>query len=148
MIELRGRVASGVGDLAGWMRRYAAEYAAAVGMPLEPGSLNVVLDGPWVMQRPDIRLKAAIVGVDVGLIRCRLNGLDCWLFRTDKNNRAEGDHALNVIEIISSAHLRNSLGLTDGDEVLVQVEPEPTGPVAEGSALGDCLYAADTDGFH
>ena len=35
MIKLRGVAASGIGDLAAWTTRYAAEYSAAVGTPLE-----------------------------------------------------------------------------------------------------------------
>lgn len=133
MVKLHGRVASGIGDLAGWMSLYSAEYSRAVGVTLEPGSLNVVLDRPWVMRHPDVRLEAEVVGVDVGLVRCRFNGFDCWVLRTDKNNRGEGDHALDVIEIVSPMHLRNTLGIADGDEVVIEV-----GPFLNGStpALG------------
>lgn len=118
---MRGRVASGQGDLAQWMRRYADAYEQAVGARLEPGSLNVVLDDPWVMQHPRVRLEAAEVGVGMGFVPCRLNEQPCWVARTDRNNAGTGHHPLNVLEVVSTVHLRTALGLRDDDEVWLEV---------------------------
>ena len=41
-VVLVGRVVSGSGDLAKWMTRYAGPYAAAVGGPLHPGTLEIL----------------------------------------------------------------------------------------------------------
>jgi CTP-dependent riboflavin kinase len=127
MTTFRGRVAGGVGDLANWMIRYAAAYERAVGVALEPGSLNVAIDRPWAMQRPTVRLEADEVGVGLGFIRCRVGGLSGWIVRTDKNNQGRGDHGLDVVEIVSPVHLRTALGLVDGDDVVVEVD-EPRLP--------------------
>ena len=118
---MRGRVVSGQGDLARWMRRYSDAYEQAVGARLEPGSLNVVLDEPWVMHRHEVRLEAADAGVGVALVRCRLDDEPCWVVRTDKNNAGLGDHPLTVVEVVSTVHLRSVLGLHDGDEVRVEL---------------------------
>ena len=118
---MRGRVASGQGDLAQWMRRYSDAYEQAVGTPLEPGSLNVVLDEPWVMQQPQARLEAPEVGVGVGLVPCLLNDQPCWVVRTDRNNAGTGHHPLTLMEVVSTVHLRSALGLHDGDEVRLEV---------------------------
>ena len=115
----RGR---GVGDLATWMIRYAAAYERAVGVALEPGSLNVVIDRPWAMQQPTVRLEAEEVGVGLGLVRYQVGGLAGWIVRTDKNNQGWGDHCLDVLEIVSPVHLRTALGLVDGDDVVVEVD--------------------------
>jgi CTP-dependent riboflavin kinase len=119
---VRGRVASGKGDLAQWMRLYSDAYEQAVGARLEPGSLNVVLDEPWVMRRPQVRLEASDVGVGVILVACRLNDHPCWVVRTDRNNAGSGHHPLTVVEVVSTVHLRSVLGLNDGDEVRLDVE--------------------------
>lgn len=121
MRTMRGRVASGQGDLAGWMRRYSSSYEQAVGVRLEPGSLNLVLDEPWVMHSPEARLEASEVGVGVGLVSCRLNEQPCWVFRTDRNNAGTGHHPLTVVEVVATVHLRSALGLQDGDEVRLEV---------------------------
>jgi CTP-dependent riboflavin kinase len=44
MDRLRGRVTTGIGDLARWMRTYADVYERRTGVALFPGSLNVTLD--------------------------------------------------------------------------------------------------------
>lgn len=103
------------------MARYSDAYERAAGVRLEPGSLNVVLDEPWVMGDPEVRLEAAEVGVGVSLVSCRLNDYDCWLIRTDKNNAGLGDHPLTVVEVVAPVHLRTELRLEDGDEVALHV---------------------------
>ena len=118
---MRGRVASGRGDLAQWMKRYSDAYEEAVGARLEPGSLNVVLYEPWVMHQPQARLEPSEVGVGVGLVPCRLNDLPCWVVRTDRSNAGTGQHPLTVVEVVSTAHLRSALDLHDGDEVLLEI---------------------------
>jgi CTP-dependent riboflavin kinase len=121
MLTLRGRVSAGIGDLSGWMTRYSDAYERATGTALVPGSLNVILDQPWVMTDPAVRLEASEVGVGMGLMPCVVSGIACWVLRTDRNNRGEGDHDLNVLEIVSGAHLRTALGLQDGDGVTVEL---------------------------
>ena len=83
---LRGRVASGKGDLAHWMRLYVATYAAATGLALYPGSLNVVLDQPYELPSERIRLSAEDVGVDVNLVGCSTLGRRAFIFRTDADD--------------------------------------------------------------
>jgi CTP-dependent riboflavin kinase len=127
---MRGRVTSGRGDLAQWMDRYSHAYERALGAPLEPGSLNVVLAEPWVMHEPQARLEASEVGVGVGFVPCRLNGEPAWVVRTDRNNAGTGHHPLTVVEVVSAAHLRTALGLQDGDDVDLLLGR--WGPLAEG----------------
>lgn len=103
------------------MSQYSKEYACAVGVLLEPGSLNVVLDQSWVMLRPEARLEDSEVGVGIGFVRCRVNGTPCWIARTDKNNSGEGDHGLDVLELVAPVHLRTALSLVDGDHVVIEV---------------------------
>ena len=103
------------------MTHYSTAYERAAGVRLEPGSLNVVLDEPWVMTHPEVRLEAAEVGVGVGLVSCRLDDCHCWIIRTDRNNAGLGDHPLTVVEVVAQVHLRTELGLEDGDEVTLRL---------------------------
>jgi CTP-dependent riboflavin kinase len=105
------------------MARYADAYERAAGVRLEPGSLNIVLDEPWVMGVPEVRLEACEVGVGIGLIACRLDDHDCWIMRTDKNDAGRGDHPLTVVEVVAAVHLRTELSLSDGDEVCLHPRP-------------------------
>ncbi len=103
------------------MRRYADAYERAVGVQLEPGSLNVLLHEPWVLREPQARLEASEAGVGMAFVPCRLNGERCWAIRTDKNNAGMGDHPLTVVEVVSDVHLRTALDLQDGDEVVLEL---------------------------
>lgn len=118
---LRGRVASGSGDLAGWMTRYADLYARKTGARLYPGSLNVVLEESWTVGGAAIRLEPPEYGISMSIVPCEINGLAAFILRTDKNDAGEGDHASNVIEVAAPVHLRSALGLLDGDAVEVVV---------------------------
>ena len=137
-VRLRGRIASGRGDLAQWMSRYAPAYERAAGVRLVPGSLNVVLDHPWVMREPESRLEPDEVGVGVGFVACRLDGVPCFVVRTDRNNAGQGDHPLDVVEVVAAVHLRTHLALVDGDEVVVELDA-PAGIVGRstGGPPGD-----------
>ncbi len=125
VLTLHGQVSAGIHDLSRWMTIHADAYQRATGAVLVPGSLNLVIDRPWIMTKPSVRLEASKVGVGIGLLPCVVGGIACWVFRTDRNNAGQGDHDLNVLEIVSSVHLRTVLGLHDGDEVKVEIDSTP-----------------------
>ncbi len=118
---LRGRVASGIGDLARWMTQYADLYEHMTGVRLYPGSLNVILDQPWTVGDAALRLEPPEYGVSMSIVPCEINGVQAFIVRTDKNNAGLGDHPPNVVEIAAPTHLRTTLGLSDGDEVEVVI---------------------------
>jgi len=116
---LRGRVTGGVGSLAHWMTVHADLYEARTGVRLYPGSLNVVLDYSWHVACQRLRLEPAEVGVGLSIVPCTIEHLDAFILRTDKNDRGEGDHPPNIVEIASAVRLRDALALQDGDEVQI-----------------------------
>ena len=118
---LRGRVASGVGDLSHWMIEYADLYERETGMRLHPGSLNVVLPEPWVVENAPLRLEPPDIAIGMNIVPCEIAGTAGFILRTDKNNAGLGDHDPRVIEIAAPVHLRSALGVDDGDEVEVIV---------------------------
>ena len=103
---LVGRVATGSGDLKRWMTLYASAYAAAVGVPLYPGSLNVVLEEPWALPPQRVSVSAQEVGRLIHLVPCSVAGRRCFIFRTDMAERAGGDEH-RVLEIVSDVRLRD-----------------------------------------
>lgn len=120
--ELTGRVTAGQGDLAQWMSLHADAYEAATGQRLVPGSLNVVLGHEWTLpQDVPIRLGPDRVGVGMSLVPCRLEGVEAFIARTDRNDAGTGAHSRRVIEVVSSVHLRDELGLEDGHEVTISI---------------------------
>jgi CTP-dependent riboflavin kinase len=120
VVVLHGRVTSGKGDLAQWMRLHARSYSAATGLALYPGSLNVVLAEPYDLPRERIRLSAEEVGVDVNLVECSTLGRRAFIFRTDADD-AKGPRQRVLIEILSDVRLRDAYGLSDGDLVEIAI---------------------------
>lgn len=126
MTRLVGQVASGVGDLAQWMRTYREAYRDATGVELVPGSLNIVLDRRYRLpQHGAVRLGPDQVGVGLTLVPCFIEGRHAFLFRTDRNEAGVGRHARHVLEIVAEFDLRDELGLEDGDRVEVVVPGTP-----------------------
>jgi riboflavin kinase, archaea type len=119
MTILRGRVASGVGDLANRMTEYADLYAAKTGEVLYPGSLNVHLAEPWHVGDGATRVEPPECPVAFSIVPCTIGGLDAFIIRTDRNDRGEGDHPPTVIEVAATVRLRDALNVEDGDEVEV-----------------------------
>lgn len=119
MAILRGRVTSGVGDLAKRMTEYAELYAATTGAVLYPGSLNVQLDEPWHVGDGAARVEPPECPVAFSIVPCTIGGFDAFIIRTDRNDRGEGDHPPTIIEIAATLRLRDALNVEDGDEVEV-----------------------------
>lgn len=120
MAVLRGRVASGDGDLNRWIELYSDGYAAATGLRLFPGSLNILLDDPWQLPDETLQVPEERVGRLVHLVPCQFMGRSCFLFRTDNAERLGGDEHL-ILEVLSDVRLRSAHGLSDGDVVEVTV---------------------------
>lgn len=121
MEVLRGRVISGVGDLANRMMDYADLYEAKTGVHLYPGSLNVVLGDPWHVGSNAIRVEPPECPVAFSIVACTIGEIGAFIVRTDKNDRGAGDHPPTVIEVAAAARLREALSIEDGDEVDVVV---------------------------
>jgi CTP-dependent riboflavin kinase len=60
----------------------------------------------------------------MSIVPCTINGLNAFILRTDKNDRGEGDHSPNIVEVAAAVRLRDALGLDDGDEVEIVVADE------------------------
>jgi riboflavin kinase, archaea type len=121
MAVLRGRVTSGVGDLANRMLDYSDLYARKTGIRLYPGSLNIVVKEPWHVGNGSIRVEPPECPVAFSIVPCAIGGVDAFIVRTDKNDRGEGDHPPTVVEIVAAVRLRDALRVEDGDEVEVVV---------------------------
>lgn len=124
MRRLTGSVESGIGDFGQWIVKLHDHYRRKTGLDLFPGTLNVRLDQPYELPRNPIRLEAEEYGgrVSVNLVPCRIFSRVAFILRTDANDRGEGDHPREVVEIATDVKLRDAFGLEDGDVVTIEVE--------------------------
>lgn len=90
--------------------------------PLVPGTLNVVLTDPYIVQENTvIRSEEYNRQETLKLQRCRVRGLRCCIIRPD-SHETQGNDGAKVLEIMSEYCLRNHLGLSNGDQLEVEVE--------------------------
>jgi riboflavin kinase len=94
-------------------------------MVLFPGTLNVLLDEEYSLPPDPIRLEKEEYGgrVSVSIVPCSIFGRPAFILRTDANERGEGHHPRNLIEIACDVKLRDVYGLVDGSMVEVSSEP-------------------------
>jgi CTP-dependent riboflavin kinase len=126
---LRGRVQSGKGDASKWLALFNAAYARKLGMPVFPGSLNLALGQAFdwhaaALQPRIIRFDRQEYGGerDILLLRCVLRNLKdqsgfLWTTTTAAKDREDPW----VVEVIAPVGLRATYGLSDGDEVVVEL---------------------------
>ena len=123
MPVLRGSVTSGMGNFSFWIERLRDHYFRKTGMYLYPGTLNILLPEEYTLPALRIRLEGEEYGgrVSVNMVPCRIFGRRAFLLRTDANERGEGHHPRNIIEIACDVKLRDAYGLGDGSTVEVEI---------------------------
>ncbi len=123
---LRGEVGFGYGQGTHWMSRFGRRYADLLGLPFVPGTLNVYLDHEWyVPAGRTIFLPAWQAGMPMFVVPCRIEGVPVFNLRPVQIEYGHGPHTPAVLELIAGVRLRDHLGLSDDDEVTVEV-PRPT----------------------
>jgi riboflavin kinase len=123
MPVLRGSVTSGIKNFSFWIERLRDHYFRKTGMYLYPGTLNILLPEEYTLPAQRIRLEGEEYGgrVSVNIVPCRIFGRRAFLLRTDANERGEGHHPRNIIEIACDVKLRDAYGLSDGSTVEVEI---------------------------
>lgn len=122
--RLEGLIVSGYGHAADPLARLSELYRQKTGVSLFPGTLNVELDQDWPTPAGFARIEPGEGGCRVGvtLIRCRIEGLEAFILRTDGNSAPGGLHSLRIVEVAAEVRLRTALGLSDGERVRLDLE--------------------------
>lgn len=126
-LALRGRVATGMGE-GGWYiarRGYRDAMKALLGFEPFPGTLNVALEGAEAAKLTELSAQPGLVvaefvdeGRSFGAVKCfraSLGGVDAAVVMPARG------HYRDVAEVVAPFHLRDKLGLRDGDAVTVEV---------------------------
>jgi len=106
-----GRVLSGRGLARGQLAAFAKDIVRLTGSELYPGTLNVVLDWPLLLNDKNA------IEFDKGrrlMWPATINGIQSWIYRWR--------HApLHVVEMLSAHSLRSALGIEDRNKVSISV---------------------------
>jgi len=120
MNAIRGKVATGLGEGQYYLSRegYCSQFHRKLGFVPFPGTLNIKLDKPFIPSGEAIKImEFSDEGKTFGGCQCyltRINGIKAVIVRPERSS-----YPSDLIEIIAPIRLRESLGLSDGDEVEV-----------------------------
>ena len=123
-MKLEGKVKSGLGDAGFWVKKAEEAFMKKTGMKLFHGTLNLELEEPYMLGEDVMILhKEEYGGIYEVLVKeCVVMGHISYILRTEKNESGEGDHPLNIIEVVSDVNFRQLYGLKDGDTIIVELK--------------------------
>ncbi len=122
-MKLEGKVKSGFGNASFWVDKVNKIFQEKYGMKLFLGTLNIQLDKEIVLDDDEKILSNEYGGnFDVLVKECKIFDNKGYILRTEKNNSKNGEHPLNIIEIVSDVNLRKIYELKDGDNCTVYIE--------------------------
>lgn len=120
---LTGKVKSGLGEASFWMKKAERAFEQKIGYKLFNGTLNIELDKEYILDGAvDVVHKEEYGGFqEVYIKECNVLGHKSYILRTEKNSGKNGDHPLNLIEIISDVNFREKYNLKDGDAIEIVI---------------------------
>ena len=119
-MELKGRIKSGLGNARIWVEKASKIFEEKYNMKLFLGTLNVELNDEIILDDEEKILPHEYGGeFDVLVKKCRILGHKAYILRTEKNNTKNGDHPLNIIEIVTDINMRKTYNLKDEDEIII-----------------------------
>jgi riboflavin kinase, archaea type len=116
IMEIRGRVVSGLGDGAKHVEKYMPHLENTLGLTFHPGTLNII-----AQKVPEFNgfKKYSITPVDMGAVDCylaRIYDIECAIVIPQRTA-----HDPDIVEIIAPVNLRETLSLKNGDEIVCEL---------------------------
>lgn len=120
---LTGKVKSGLGNASFWMKKAENAFEKKLGIKLFNGTLNIELKNEYILEgNIQILHKEEYGGTqEVYIKQCEVLGHKSYIVRTEKNSKTNGDHPLNLLEIVSDVNFREKYKLKDGDVINVDI---------------------------
>ena len=121
-MELNGKVKTGLGNANVWVNKINDIFEKKYGLKLFSGTLNIELDKPYILESNNIILPEEYGGeYKVFVKECTLYNIKAYILRPEINNKENGDHPLNIIEIVSNINFREKYNLKNGDNVVIKI---------------------------
>ena len=119
LMEIRGKVVSGLGEGQLYVQKYLSYFEGVLGMTCYPGTMNIKVD-----KIPDL---GAFKKYTITPEEKDLAAVDCYMVQI--NGEFDGAiviphktrHGNEVVEVIAPVNLREELKLKDGDEVVCEL---------------------------
>lgn len=125
---LTGTVVSGLGTAKNWVKMIEDVFHEKTGMKLFSGTLNIKLKEDYTVE-PCLVLKPNEYGgtQNVLIQKCNItdiknnNSTEAYIVRAEKNAGKNGDHPVDILEIVSDVNLRNKYNLKDNDFISIEI---------------------------
>lgn len=112
-----GKVQKGLGNANYWIKKVEKIFYEKTNMKLFYGTLNIMLEKPYKLQKYFIIKKEEYGGTqDVLVQECKIFGEKAYILRAEKTA-----HKDNILEIVSNINFRKTYNLKDDDEIQILV---------------------------
>ena len=107
-----------------WMKKAEKAFEKKLGKKLYNGTLNIELENNYILEGELKVLHKEEYGgsQEVFIKDCIVLGHKSYIVRTEKNSKTNGDHPLNLLEIISDVCFREKYNLKDGDKIEIKIK--------------------------
>lgn len=120
---MKGIVKRGLGQGEYWIKKLNPIFIEKNKMELFPGTLNIEIEEPYIIEdNYQIINGKEYGGTEEVLIKeCVVLEEKAYIVRPKRNNAENGDHPLNIIEIISNINFREKYKLRDNDRIEIKI---------------------------
>lgn len=117
---LNGKIVSGLGVAKMWVGKIENVFEEKTGLKVFHGTLNIRLKKDYIVE-PDFIIKPKEYGGTQNVLvkKCKILNNEAYIVRAEKNQRGQGDHNLNIVEIISDINFREKYNLKDDMKVTI-----------------------------
>lgn len=120
---MQGIVRKGLGEGKYWINKLNPIFIKKNNIKLFPGTLNIEIEEKYIIKDNYQAIQGNEYGgtEEVLIKECRVLGEKAFIVRPKRNNKEDGDHPLNIIEIISNINFRRKYNLRDNDKIEINI---------------------------
>lgn len=116
---MQGIIKSGLGQGKYWIDKLNPIFIKKNNVELFPGTLNIQIEKIYKIEDDYQSIQGYEYGgtEEVLIKECKILNEKAFIVRPKRNNRENGDHPLNIIEVVSNVNFREKYNLKDNDKV-------------------------------
>lgn len=119
-MELEGTVIDGLGKAKYWVGKIRIVFKQKTNYDLVLGTLNIKLNKPYTINPDFILEKEEFCGTEnVFVKKCEILGRNAYIVRAEKNQKENGEHGLDIIEIVGDVNFREAYKLKNDQKVKI-----------------------------
>ena len=122
-MEQEGTVIDGLGKAKYWVGKISTIFKEKTNYNLVLGTLNIKLNEPYIINPDFIIKKEEFGGTENVLVKkCKILGKEAYIVRAEKNQKDNGEHGLDIIEIVGNVNFRETYSLKNNERIKISLE--------------------------